>query len=252
MQITTPKNIRGYFNDNGYLYLYLKDIVYGLEFTKIRLSIFGEHVTMDKERVLSYLNSFGKYYEKITDEYISEEVFYKLADLADKNDRTEEFKKKIKNEIIPKIRRKWAFSIKNKDNDEIILAKALLISKNIIKKLENKTKKLENDKDNEVLNFDSKKEYNDFLRVNKQIFSMKQIADEFSLEEEKLKSFLKEEGLIHNFGSEWILSIKFLKEKLIIRKIIRIKNMEDKQEIFWTINGKEKIRKILKKYIKSN
>lgn len=250
MQTTAVENIRGYFNENGEIYLYLEDIAYGLEFTNVKFTLLGEQVTVDKERVLTYLNNFGKYYDKIRSEYISEEVYYKLADLAEKNNKIEDFKKMIKNEVIPKIRRKWAFTVENQDTDELILAKALLISKNMIKKLEKKVKKLENYKDNEILMFDSEDDYKTFLNINKQFFSMRQIAEEFNMEEDKLRIILEEKGLILSFKPNLILGRKFFKKDFAIRKIIRIKNMKEEKEVFWTIEGKKEIKKLLKSNLK--
>lgn len=247
MQTTVVENIRGYFNENGEIYLYLEDIAYGLEFTNVKFTFLGEQVTVNKERVLTYLNNFGKYYDKIRSEYISEEIYYKLADLADKNDRVEDFKKMIKNEVIPKIRRKWAFTVENQDTDELILAKAQLISKNMIEKLEKKVKKLENYKDNEILMFDSEEEYKTFLNVNKQFFSMKQIAEEFNMEEDKLRIILEEKGLILSFKPNLILGRKIFGKNFVTKKIFKIKNIADKKEYFWTIEGKEEIKRLLKK-----
>lgn len=236
---------RGYYTENGDIKLYLKDVVYGLEFTQIG-GILSPEVSMDKEKVLNYLKNMGKDYQKITGEYISEEVFYKLSDLAPKNDRTRSYKTFICEELIPEFRRQWAFSINNKDNDELILAKALLISSRKIKKLENEVKILKGYKEDEIIKFNSEEDYKTFLRKNKNLFSMQQLAKGFRLSEEKLRDLLKEKKLIKAIEKKWILSEKYSGQDFIVRKIIRIEGKEDKKEVFWTLKGKEKIKELLK------
>ena len=230
------KNItRGYYTENGDIYLYLKDVVYGLGFISTNIVLAKDF--MEKEKVLGYLKNMGEDYKKITGEYISEEVFYKLADLAPKNVSTKIYKTFICEEFIPEYRKQWAFSINNKDDDELILAKALLISNRKLKKLENEVKILKGYKEDEIIKFNSEEDYKIFLRKNKKIFSMQQLAKVFRISEEKL---------IKAIEKKWILSKKYSGQDFIVRKIIRIEGKEDKKEVFWTLKGKEKIKELLK------
>ena len=104
MQIMNVQGIDCYEKD-GVAYLKLDAVARGLGFTKKADS--GNEV-VNWTRVRHYLSELGVVQKCTTGDYISENIFYRLAMKA-KNDVAEKFQAKVADEIIPSIRKHGAY-----------------------------------------------------------------------------------------------------------------------------------------------
>lgn len=108
-------NINGIdcYERNGTVYLRLETVARGLGFTKtdVKISETGfrkEYVRIDWPRVIGYLKELGFSQEVGKDDFIPENIFYRLAMKA-KNEAAEAFQAKIADDVIPTIRRNGAY-----------------------------------------------------------------------------------------------------------------------------------------------
>lgn len=108
--LMTIQNVRGYVDTNGTAFLNLEDIIRGLGFTKKDIKNGKEYVRIDKNRVLEYLESFGKKFPKIENEYIQENIFYKLCMKAN-NEVARKFQDLVCDEILPSIRKNGMYVV---------------------------------------------------------------------------------------------------------------------------------------------
>jgi prophage antirepressor-like protein len=116
--LITIQNVRGYLKD-GTVYINLDDAARGLGFTTVATS---GNECVRWSRVADYLNGL-KYYtgEALTETYIPENIFYRLAMKA-KNETAEKFQAKVADEILPSIRKHGMYA-----KDELLDNPDLLI-----------------------------------------------------------------------------------------------------------------------------
>ena len=104
----TPVLISGVscYEQDGTAYLKLEDVARGLGFTQTKNGL--EYIRWD--RVESYLADFGFPHKWGKDDFIPENVFYRLAMKAN-NPVAEKFQALVADEIIPSIRKTGAYSV---------------------------------------------------------------------------------------------------------------------------------------------
>lgn len=96
------------YEKDGVVYLKLETVARGLGFTKTETKNGTEYTTIRWERVFGYLKEFGFDHKWSKDDFIPENVFYRLAMKAN-NEVAEAFQAKVADEIIPTIRRRGAY-----------------------------------------------------------------------------------------------------------------------------------------------
>lgn len=104
---------------DGVVYLKLEDIAKGLGFTKTETKNGKQYSSVRWERVLGFLNEFGFDHKWAKDDFIPENIFYRLAMKAS-NAAAVVFQKKIADEVIPSIRKHGAYLTPEKV-EEILL-----------------------------------------------------------------------------------------------------------------------------------
>lgn len=133
--------VRGYEKD-GTVYLNIEDVARGLGFTEIKDGV--EYVRW--RTVNAYLQDFKFSQEVAKDDFIPENIFYRLAMKA-KNEVAEKFQILVSDEVLPKIRKQGYYvrpDIKpvenNNTNDELLeaLKAQLAIQTKIVERLEQK------------------------------------------------------------------------------------------------------------------
>ncbi len=100
-------DVRGYLDAEGTAWLNVEDVARGLGFTQIKNGV--EYVMW--WRVNEYLKSFGFSPEVRKEDYIPENMFYRLAMKA-KNEVAEKFQAKVCDEILPAIRKTGKYEVK--------------------------------------------------------------------------------------------------------------------------------------------
>lgn len=96
------------YEKDGVVYLKLETVARGLGFAKTETKNGTEYTTIRWERVFGYLKEFGFDHKWSKDDFIPENVFYRLAMKAN-NEVAEAFQAKVADEIIPTIRRRGAY-----------------------------------------------------------------------------------------------------------------------------------------------
>lgn len=116
------------YEQDGTAYLKLEAVARGLGFTQEKNGV--EYVRWD--RIESYLSEIGFPHKWGKDDFIPENVFYRLAMKA-KNEVAEKFQAKVADEIIPSIRKHGGYiSGQETMTDDQLLAKALLVAQSKI------------------------------------------------------------------------------------------------------------------------
>ena len=116
-EIMTIQNVHGYEKD-GTVYLNAEDIAVGLGFVQVQEKVSPTsggkvYTSIRWERINAYLQEFGFSQLVGKDDYIPENMFYRLAMKA-KNEVAEKFQAKVADEILPAIRRTGFYSARNK------------------------------------------------------------------------------------------------------------------------------------------
>ena len=103
-------NIRGIecYEKDGVVYLKLEAVARGLGFTQTQVKNGKEYVSVRWERVEQYLAEIGFPHKWGKDDFIPENVFYRLAMKAN-NETAERFQAKIADEVVPSIRKHGAY-----------------------------------------------------------------------------------------------------------------------------------------------
>lgn len=108
LQVITVQNVRCYVDDNNVAWLNAEDVARGLGFVMVRadrVTTSGDNYSAVRwERVNGYLAEFG-YPDKVgKDDFLPENMFYRLAMKAS-NETAQAFQAKVADEILPSIRK---------------------------------------------------------------------------------------------------------------------------------------------------
>lgn len=98
------------YEQDGTAYLKLEDVARGLGFTQTQNKNGTEYTSIRWERVEQYLAEFGFPHKWGKDDFIPENVFYRLAMKA-KNETAEKFQALVADEIIPSIRKTGSYTM---------------------------------------------------------------------------------------------------------------------------------------------
>ena len=112
--IVTIQNVRGYCDEQGTAWINAEDVARGLGFVEVkkdRVATRGDNYEAVRwARVNGYLREFGFSQDVAKDDFIPENMVYRLAMKA-KNEVAETFQAKIADEILPAIRKTGSYSI---------------------------------------------------------------------------------------------------------------------------------------------
>lgn len=197
IELLNVNGIKCYEKD-GVVYLKLETVARGLGFTKTETKNGTEYTTIRWERVFGYLKEFGFDHKWSKDDFIPENVFYRLAMKAN-NEVAEAFQAKVADEIIPTIRRHGAYMTEDTIDRMIADPEFGIKLLNELKKEKNMRKALE--AKNSELSVDlaiakPKAEYFDQLVDRHLLTSFRDTA--------------KELGISLKFFVEWLLANKFV------------------------------------------
>lgn len=108
----TPVLISGVscYEQDGTAYLRLEDVARGLGFTQTQKKNGVEYASIRWETINRYLEEIGFPNKLGKDDYIPENIFYRLAMKA-KNETAEKFQTLVADEIIPSIRKTGGYSV---------------------------------------------------------------------------------------------------------------------------------------------
>lgn len=187
------KNICGVdcYEQNGVAYLRLENVARGLGFTTTQVINGKEYVNIRWNVVKQYLNDIGFLQEVAKDDFIPENIFYRLAMKA-KNETAEKFQALVADEIIPSIRKNGIYATDNVI-DEILNNPDFGIE--LLTKLKQERQaRVEAERKNAIL-----------THVNK-TYTMTEIAKELNLNSAiQLNKLLADRKIQYNVNETWVL-----------------------------------------------
>lgn len=191
--IITIKGVRGYLDAEGTAQLNLEDISRGLGFTQTAHS--GNEVVR-WERVDRYLEDFGV--PTCGDgtkrpEYISENIFYRLAMKA-KNETAKAFQALIADEILPSIRKTGGYIAGQQDmTPEELMAKAMKVADHILAARDARIANLT--VQNQIMA--PKADYFDELVERNTLTNFRETANQLGISQKKFIDFLLERKYLY-------------------------------------------------------
>jgi anti-repressor protein len=188
LQIMNISGVDCYEKD-GTAYLKLETVARGLGFTRTADS--GNEVVR-WERVHKYLGEIGFMPTSGHDDFIPENIFYRLAMKA-KNETAERFQALVADEIIPSIRKNGGY-IANQENltPEQIVANALIVAQNIISQ-----------KDKQIEQMKPKAEFFDAVADSRTAISMNEVSKVLGIKgygRNNLFEFLRNNGILDRWN----------------------------------------------------
>ena len=188
LQIMNISGVDCYEKD-GTAYLKLETVARGLGFTRTADS--GNEVVR-WERVHKYLGEIGFMPTSGHDDFIPENIFYRLAMKA-KNETAERFQALVADEIIPSIRKNGGY-IANRENltPEQIVANALIVAQNIISQ-----------KDKQIEQMKPKAEFFDAVADSRTAISMNEVSKVLGIKgygRNNLFEFLRNNGILDRWN----------------------------------------------------
>lgn len=132
-------NIKGVdcYEKDGIAYLKLENVARGLGFTQTQRKNGIEYFSVRWGRIEQYLSELGFPHKWGKDDFIPENIFYRLAMKA-KNEVAEKFQALVADEIIPSIRKSGGYIVGQETlSDDELLEKAILVAQ---KKIEERDK----------------------------------------------------------------------------------------------------------------
>lgn len=241
-ELVTIKNVRVYIDEkNGTAFLNLEDVARGLGFIKKDIKNGKEYIRIDKPRVLEYLESFGKKFPKVEDEFIPENIFYKLCMKAN-NETARAFQDLVCDEILPTIRKTGGYIVTSEDDtNEDIMAKAILIAQKTIERKNERIKCLEN----EVSELKPQAMYCKAMLISDGLFAIGTIAKDLGFKSAtELNKELHRVGVQYKTSksSPWQLYSKYADKgyaKTIPQPNNTSKGFKTFPHLYWTEAGKK-------------
>lgn len=197
-EIVTISGIDCYERD-GVAYLKLEAVARGLGFTQTHLKNGSEYVSIRWERIEQHLDEFGFPHKWGKDDYIPENIFYRLAMKA-KNPVAEAFQAKVADEIIPAIRKHGVYMTPETLETAIFNPDYLLKIVTALKDEQDKRKALETA--NAALSVDleiarPKAEYFDELVDRNLLTNFRETAKQLQIKEKEFIAFLIDRKYIY-------------------------------------------------------
>lgn len=242
--IITIQNVRGYCDDKGTAYLNVEDVARGLGFTQTKNGV--EYVRW--ETINKYLTGFGFSQRVGKDDFIPENMFYRLAMKAN-NEVAEVFQAKIADEILPAIRKHGVYA--TDDFIERTLANPDFAIRVFTQLKAEREKNALLTEQNALLNerntiLQPKADYCDAVLDSDEVLDLSAIAQEYGLSGQTLNRMLADFMIQYRKGGTWYLYQKYAGKGYARLKTVCI-NGRTITYLAWTQKGRYFLYQELKK-----
>lgn len=143
---------------------------------------------------------------------INESGLYSLI-LSSKLPTAKKFKKWVTSEVLPSIRKSGGYiATKQDDTPESIMARAVLVAQDTLKRQKEQLDKLQADnayKDKQIVDLTPDAEYTRKVLTSTSTFTTTQIAKEFGMSAKTLNKHLQRIGVQYKVRDQWVLSAKY-------------------------------------------
>lgn len=195
------------YEENATAYLRLEDVARGLGFTQMKNN--NEYVRW--ETVKSYLTELGFSQKVGKNDFIPENIFYRLAMKA-KNETAERFQALVADEIIPSIRKHGGYLTPQKIEEVLLNPDTIIqLATNLKNEQEkNRLLKQENEKQkNMITEMKPKVDYVDLILSNPNLIPVTTIAKDYGMSATKFNNMLNDFGIQYKRGDQWFLYQKY-------------------------------------------
>lgn len=154
--------------------------------------------------------------------YINEANLYKCI-FQSRVKKAEQFQDWVTEEVLPSIRKTGGYIVaKAEDTEAEILARAVLVAQDTLKRREQRIAQLENDnkallamnqeQSEAISEMTPKANYCDVILASPTTVTVTQIAQDYGLSARKLNKMLHTMGIQHKVGRQWILYKNYIKD----------------------------------------
>lgn len=240
-KVTVINGVSAYLDEKGIAFLNLEDVARGLGFVdtskgtnKIRWA-----------RVKEFLKEFNYSTTSGAEEFIPENIFYKLCMKA-KNEVARKFQDLVCDEILPSIRQNGGYILSSEDDTEDeIMAKALLVAQKTIERKSERIKKLELDnqvKTQQIAELQPKATYYDLILQCKDLLSATVIAKDYGMSAKAFNKLLHEEKIQFKQSDVWFIYQKYANKGYTQTKTQNYNKPDGTQgakpHMYWTQKGR--------------
>ena len=245
--IITIQNVRGYEKD-GTVYLNIEDTARGLGFVHNEIKNGVEYSTVRWATVNQYLQDFGFANKVAKDDFIPENIFYRLAMKA-KNEVAEKFQATVADKILPAIRKRGAY-FTPKTFDEILKSPAHLMTllKNWQEDREEKERLQEvvEIQNLQISEMTPKASYYDLILQSAEAIPISVIAKDYGMSGKAMNQLLHTLKIQYPMSGTWLVYQNYAKKGYTCTKTVSIREDYTKTYTNWTQKGRLFLYEILK------
>ena len=234
--IITIQNVRGYEKD-GTVYLNIEDTARGLGFVHNEIKNGVEYSTVRWATVNQYLQDFGFANKVAKDDFIPENIFYRLAMKA-KNEVAEKFQAKVADEILPAIRKHGAYF---KNGDLLKNPYAIMeLCRNWIAEREEKERLQEivSIQSVQIEEMRPKASYYDLILQSKEAIPVGVIAKDYGMSGKAMNQLLHKLEIQYRCAGTWLVYQNYAAKGYTVTKTIPINDELSKTHTNWTQKGR--------------
>lgn len=249
--LITIENVKGYLDPvTGTAYLNAEDVARGFGFTTVAKS--GNEV-IRWARVNRYLSEFGLSKEIGKDDYIPENMVYRLGFRAS-NGTAKRFQAKLADEVIPAIRKTGMYmtdgAVQNILNNPTAFIEILTEYKKV--QDENKSLAVQNARQKQLIGeLKPKADYTDLILKNRSLVTITQIAKDYGMSGQAMNKILHSLGIIYNQSGQWLLYSRHQAREYTHSETVSITHADGREAVKmntkWTQKGRLFLYDTLKK-----
>lgn len=241
MEIMTIQNVRVYLDGQNTAWLNVEDVARGLGFTQTKNG--AEYVRW--ETVNRYLAEFGFSQQVGKDDFIPENMFYRLAMKAN-NATAEEFQAKVADEILPSIRKHGVYATGDFLSRSIADPDWAIGLLTELKAKQEETALLKV----QLAEAKPKVDYCDSILQCTDLVTTSQIAKDYGMSAKAFNRLLRELGVQFRQGEIWLLYQKYAWQGWSQTKTIKYFDNDGvihcKVHMYWTQKGRLGLYQLLK------
>lgn len=244
------ENVKGFLDSKtGTAYLNAEDVARGFGFVEEKGGV--EYVKW--RRVNAYLHEFGFSPDVAKDDYLPENMVYRLGFKAN-NETAKKFQAKLADDVIPAIRKTGMYMTENAVQNILNNPTAFIEILTEYKKVqdENKSLTMQNASQKQLIGeLKPKADYTDLILKSKSLVTITQIAKDYGMSGQAMNKILHNLGIIYNQSGQWLLYSKHQAKGYTHSETVNIVHSDGREDVKmntkWTQKGRLFLYNTLKK-----
>lgn len=226
LAVTTIQDVRGYLDEKGTAQLNIEDVARGLGLVQAKNGV--KYVRYD--RINAWLKEWGFPHAVGKDDFIPENMFYRLAMKAN-NAAAQKFQAKVADEILPSIRKHGMYINPNAPIDPRFLRR-------IADEIEARDRK--------IAELQPKADYCDKVLKSPESFPITYIAKAYGMGGVEFNQLLCKLKIQYKVDGRWVLYQKYRDRGYTVQVTKTLKNGLEVTHTHWTHKGRQFIYERLK------